>query len=133
MDYLWYTNVGYHAYINNFAIVSDLPMGSVPMDGVAVRDGGEVIHQIFVREKEFMGKFVGIGGDRLTIEQYAAILSKHLAPKKFVDGKVSAKTNQILSIRFFSKFIWNQFKKLIIFLYHSKYQVVNARNEYCTV
>ncbi|XP_064616574.1 nmrA-like family domain-containing protein 1 [Liolophura sinensis] len=103
-----FTSVRFSLYFDNFTTILvptkvgenkfalNLPMGSVPLDGVAVRDGGEVIHQIFVKEKEFMGKFVGIGGDRLTMEQYAAILSKHLAPKKFVDGKITVEQYKAL-------------------------------------
>jgi NmrA-like family len=52
-------------------------------------DCGEVIHQMFLHPKEFIGRWVGMAADRLTVQQVADIFTKKLG-RKFVPGTVSA-------------------------------------------
>jgi uncharacterized protein YbjT (DUF2867 family) len=47
-----------------------------PMDGVAVEDIGPAVASIFGDPDGFIGKKVGLAGDRLTIEEYAATVTK---------------------------------------------------------
>lgn len=50
--------------------------GEVPLAGVAIEDMGGVVATIFERPEEFIGKTVGIVGDDITPEQYAALMSR---------------------------------------------------------
>ena len=46
-----------------------------PMDGIDVDDIGHVVSGVFSNPAEYIGKKVGLAGDRLTIEQYVDIIS----------------------------------------------------------
>ena len=93
-----YTSVHYPAYYDNFAsyfkaqpqpdgtYAITLPMNG-PMYTVAVDDGGPVVASVFSNPGEFLGKKIGIAGDRKTVDEYAAIISK-------VTGK-TVKYNQV--------------------------------------
>lgn len=70
-------------------MLADIPMGSAPLDMTCISDSGEIVHQIFARGDEYKGQWLGISSQKSTIEEYAAILSKVLSPKKFVAGAVS--------------------------------------------
>ena len=58
-----------------------------PMDGICTSDVGGVVAAIFDRPKEFIGKKVGLSGDKMTLHEYAAIMSE-------VSGK-TLKYNQV--------------------------------------
>ena len=49
-----------------------------PMDGVSVEDCGPAIASIFNQPDRFIGKKVGLAGDRLTMEEYVAIVAETL-------------------------------------------------------
>jgi uncharacterized protein YbjT (DUF2867 family) len=66
-----------------------LPMGDEPFYMICISEVGECIHQIFVRPDEFKGQNIGLCSDKQTISGCAAIMSKVLAPKKFVAGNVT--------------------------------------------
>uniref|UniRef100_A0A8C9DPY9 NmrA-like family domain-containing protein 1 n=1 Tax=Prolemur simus TaxID=1328070 RepID=A0A8C9DPY9_PROSS len=53
-----------------------LPMGDVPMDGISVADIGAAVSSIFNSPEEFIGKAVGLSAEKLTVQQYADVLSK---------------------------------------------------------
>lgn len=55
-----------------------IPMEGVPMDLVAVSDVGECIHQILNKREQYLGKCVGLSGDKITIDEAAKTLSKKL-------------------------------------------------------
>ncbi|XP_012605257.1 nmrA-like family domain-containing protein 1 [Microcebus murinus] len=65
-----------------------LPMGDVPMDGISVADIGAVVSSIFNSPEEFIGKAVGLSAEKLTIQQYADVLSKCLG-KDIRDAKIT--------------------------------------------
>ena len=47
-----------------------------PMDGISVADGGPAVASIFDNPDEYIGKKVGLSGEKLTGDEYVAILSK---------------------------------------------------------
>ena len=47
-----------------------------PMDAVRVEDMGAAVVSIFNNPNEYIGKKVGLSGDRLTMNEYAAIISE---------------------------------------------------------
>lgn len=55
-----------------------LPMADQPLSGIAAEDIGRTTLGIFKRGDEFVGRTVGIAGDHLTGDEYAATLSKVL-------------------------------------------------------
>ncbi|KAM3916756.1 nmrA-like family domain-containing protein 1 [Leptodactylus fuscus] len=58
-----------------------LPMCDVPMDGISVSDMGPAVLSILKNPKEYIGKNIGLSAEKLTVAQYAEIMSK-------VSGKV---------------------------------------------
>jgi uncharacterized protein YbjT (DUF2867 family) len=54
------------------------PQGDTPLAGVSVEDVGGVVAAIFANPKKFKGRVVGVVGDDLTGEDYAAIMSRVL-------------------------------------------------------
>ncbi|XP_063285088.1 nmrA-like family domain-containing protein 1 [Pelobates fuscus] len=65
-----------------------IPMGDVLFDGMSVADLGHVVASILKSPSEYAGKDIGLSTDKLTVEQYAAILSKATG-KTIKDAKVS--------------------------------------------
>ncbi|XP_030067337.1 nmrA-like family domain-containing protein 1 [Microcaecilia unicolor] len=64
------------------------PMGDVPMDGFPVCELGPVVVSLLKAPDQYIGKDIGLSAEKLTIEQYAAIISKHFGvPVK--DAKMS--------------------------------------------
>ncbi|KAJ1194938.1 hypothetical protein NDU88_004223 [Pleurodeles waltl] len=55
-----------------------LPMGDIPMDGISVADIGPAVARLFESPQGFLGKPVGLTAQRLTVKQYAEVLSKHM-------------------------------------------------------
>ncbi|CAH2307831.1 Hypothetical predicted protein [Pelobates cultripes] len=66
----------------------NLPMCDVPMDGISVADLGPVVVSILKCPSEYIGKDIGLSAEKLTIEQYAAIMSK-VTGKTIKDAKIS--------------------------------------------
>ncbi|XP_029432317.1 nmrA-like family domain-containing protein 1 [Rhinatrema bivittatum] len=64
------------------------PMGDVPMDGFSVCDLGPVVVSVLKAPEQYIGKDIGLSAEKLTIEQYAAIMSKHIG-KPLKDAKIS--------------------------------------------
>ena len=81
------TSVRYPYYFDNFAgffqyekqddgsYVLTLPMDG-PMDGMTVADGGPVVAAFFNNPQEFIGKKIGLSSQKLTLDEYTAIVSK---------------------------------------------------------
>uniref|UniRef100_A0A8C5R3F4 NmrA-like family domain-containing protein 1 n=1 Tax=Leptobrachium leishanense TaxID=445787 RepID=A0A8C5R3F4_9ANUR len=65
-----------------------IPVGDVPFDGLAVDDVGPIVVSILKSPSKYIGKDIGVSADKLTVEQYAAILSK-VTGKTFKDAKIS--------------------------------------------
>ena len=47
-----------------------------PMDGISVYDGGPAIASVFENPKEYIGRKIGISGEKITPEEYMSILTK---------------------------------------------------------
>lgn len=54
-----------------------LPMGDVPIDGMAVADLGPVVLSLLKTPEEYVGRNIGLSTCRHTAEEYAALLSQH--------------------------------------------------------
>ncbi|XP_077305715.1 nmrA-like family domain-containing protein 1 [Lithobates pipiens] len=65
-----------------------LPMGDVPLDGFCVEDLGGVVLSILKSPSKYAGKDIGLSMEKLTIEQYAAIMTKVLG-KNIRDAKLT--------------------------------------------
>jgi hypothetical protein len=64
-------------------------MGSSKMDGIAVEDIGKCAYGIFKQGSTYANKHVGISGGKLSIDEYAAGMSKALG-RKVVYNRVTA-------------------------------------------
>jgi len=96
-----FTIVRFSFYFNNLAsmmkprktaehtYVFDIPMHDVPMDGIDVTQGGECVYEILQNPDVYRFKTIGLSGDKIIIQKYCDILSKHLAPKIFQDSKIT--------------------------------------------
>ncbi|XP_036054215.1 nmrA-like family domain-containing protein 1 [Onychomys torridus] len=56
----------------------DLPMGDVPMDGMAVSDLGPVVLSLLKKPGEYVGQNIGLSTCRHTAAEYAALLTRHI-------------------------------------------------------
>ncbi|KAF7243098.1 NmrA-like family domain-containing protein 1 [Varanus komodoensis] len=54
-----------------------LPMGEVPMDGMAVADLGPVVVQLMKDPEKYVGQNIGLSTCRLTAAEYAALMTRH--------------------------------------------------------
>ncbi|XP_078605079.1 nmrA-like family domain-containing protein 1 [Branchiostoma floridae x Branchiostoma japonicum] len=70
--------------------VLGVPMEGAAMDIVSAGDMGPAVRTIFKNRAQWIRKAVGFSGDRITIQQTADILSKHLAPKVFKASDMTA-------------------------------------------
>ncbi|XP_069075358.1 nmrA-like family domain-containing protein 1 [Pleurodeles waltl] len=64
------------------------PMGDIPMDGISVADIGPAVARLFESPQGFLGKPVGLTAQRLTVKQYAEVLSKHMG-KTVMESKIT--------------------------------------------
>ncbi|KFV67408.1 NmrA-like family domain-containing protein 1 [Dryobates pubescens] len=58
------------------SFVLALPMGDVPMDGMAVEDLGPVVLSLLKAPEEYIGQVIGLSTGKLTEAEYAAVLSQ---------------------------------------------------------
>lgn len=65
-----------------------LPMGNVPMDGMAVSDLGPVVLSLLKKPEEYVGRNIGLSTCRHTAEEFAALLTKHTG-KVVLDAKTT--------------------------------------------
>ena len=82
-----YSIVRFPFYFNNFlgmiapqkqddgTFVLTLPMDG-PMHGFNLEDGGPILATIFGNPAEYLGKAVKMAGDKISLDQYVAIISK---------------------------------------------------------
>ncbi|XP_066280840.1 nmrA-like family domain-containing protein 1 [Branchiostoma lanceolatum] len=66
------------------------PMEGAALDGASVADLGFAIRAIFRNRDQWLHRSVGFSADKLTIQQHAEIMSKHLAPKVFKATEMTA-------------------------------------------
>ncbi|KAM4698086.1 nmrA-like family domain-containing protein 1 [Rhinophrynus dorsalis] len=64
-----------------------LPMGDILMDGMSVDDLGPIVVSILKCPSEYIGKDIGLSTEKLSVEQYASILSK-VTGKTIKDAKI---------------------------------------------
>ncbi|XP_040212207.1 nmrA-like family domain-containing protein 1 [Rana temporaria] len=65
-----------------------IPMGDIPMDGISVTDLGPIVCSVLKNPSEYAGKDIGLSADKLTIRQYAEIMSE-VTGKTIVDSKIT--------------------------------------------
>ncbi|XP_018423530.1 PREDICTED: nmrA-like family domain-containing protein 1 [Nanorana parkeri] len=65
-----------------------VPMGDIPMDGISVADLGPIVCSVLKNPSEYIGKDIGLSADKLTIKQYAEIMSEVIG-KTIVDSKIT--------------------------------------------
>ena len=82
------TSVRYPYYFENFTVLElgfqKQPDGSYTyttcmqgeMDAISVYDGGPIVASIFAQPGKFIGKKIGLSGDRMTFKEYIDIISK---------------------------------------------------------
>ncbi|NWH91224.1 NMRL1 protein, partial [Aegithalos caudatus] len=58
------------------SFILTLPMGDVPLDGMAVEDLGPVVLSLLKSPEEYIGQVIGLSTGKLTEAEYAAILSQ---------------------------------------------------------
>uniref|UniRef100_H3A4L3 NmrA-like family domain-containing protein 1 n=1 Tax=Latimeria chalumnae TaxID=7897 RepID=H3A4L3_LATCH len=66
-----------------------IPMGETAMDGISVRQLGPIVASMLRNSQQWIGKSCFLSADRLSIEDYAAVLTKQLHPMKFKDARIS--------------------------------------------
>ncbi|KAM4632248.1 nmrA-like family domain-containing protein 1 [Discoglossus pictus] len=64
-----------------------IPMGDVLLDGMSVADLGPIVISILKSPSEYVGKDIGLSTEKLSVEQYAEILSKATG-KTIKDAKI---------------------------------------------
>lgn len=67
-------------------------MGDVPMDGMSVSDLGPVVLSLLKMPEKYIGQNLGLSTCRHTVEEYAALLSKHTR-KTVHNAKVGPSTS----------------------------------------
>ncbi|OCT58250.1 nmrA-like family domain-containing protein 1 isoform X3 [Xenopus laevis] len=65
-----------------------IPMGDILLDGMSVADLGPVVASILKCPAKYIGKDIGLSTDKLTVAQYADIMSK-VTGKTIKDAKIS--------------------------------------------
>ncbi|KAI8506338.1 NmrA-like domain-containing protein 1 [Branchiostoma belcheri] len=66
------------------------PLEGAAKHGISVADAGFAVGAIFENRAEWLRRTVGFSGDKLTIQQHADILSKHLALRVFKPSKMTS-------------------------------------------
>ncbi|XP_008572053.1 PREDICTED: nmrA-like family domain-containing protein 1 [Galeopterus variegatus] len=74
----------------------NLPMGDIPMDGMAVTDLGPVVLSLLKTPEEYMGQDIGLSTCRHTVAEYAALLTRHTS-KPVRDAKMTPEDYEKLS------------------------------------
>ncbi|XP_072130071.1 nmrA-like family domain-containing protein 1 [Mobula birostris] len=68
-----------------------IPMGEVAMDGMSIKQIGPIVTVLFKNPERWMGKSCFLSAGRLTVPEYAQILTHHLRPKQFKDSQISVR------------------------------------------
>ncbi|XP_048349540.1 nmrA-like family domain-containing protein 1 isoform X1 [Sphaerodactylus townsendi] len=72
-----------------------IPMGDVPLDGLAVADLGPVVVTLMKEPEKYQGQTIGLSMGKLTVAEYAALMSRHTG-KTIRDAKMSLETYEQL-------------------------------------
>ena len=73
-----------------------IPMGETSLDAMSMADVGGVVLCLFKHRDQFLRKTLTISGDKVTIKEMAASLTKHIPPFRFTDKQVRANGVQLL-------------------------------------
>ncbi|NXL67410.1 NMRL1 protein, partial [Chordeiles acutipennis] len=93
------------------AFVLALPMGDVPMDGMAVEDMGPVVLCLLKSPEEYIGQVIGLSTGKLTEAEYAAVLSQQtgktveaskLSPEEYERGGSPGAKEMAAMFRFYA-------------------------------
>ena len=76
-------------------------MGGVAMDMISSNAAGAAVAALFRCPDKYLGRTVGLTGDKKTIPEYTNILNKHLAPMKFKATDVSQCLLRIQNFTFY--------------------------------
>ncbi|XP_051866997.1 nmrA-like family domain-containing protein 1 [Pristis pectinata] len=68
-----------------------IPMGEVAMDGISIKQIGPIVMALFKNPERWIGKSCFLSAGRMTIQEYAQILTHHLYPKQFKDSQISVR------------------------------------------
>ena len=71
-----------------FSSLSEIPMGTTPLDLVSVEDIGEVARTVFLNQSRFLNKTLSLCGSKITINEMAHYLTQYLRPMQFKDKPV---------------------------------------------
>ena len=63
-------------------------MGVTPLNMISAEDVGEIVNIILTNKATYLNKTLSICGDKLTVREMAAYLSRHLAPIHFKERQV---------------------------------------------
>lgn len=78
-----------YSFLYHFHIFfSVIPMGVTPFNMMSVEDVGDIVGIIFSNKTAFLEKTLSVCGDKLTVREMAAYLSRHLAPTQFKEKQV---------------------------------------------
>ncbi|XP_041133369.1 nmrA-like family domain-containing protein 1 [Polyodon spathula] len=69
-----------------------IPMGETAMDSISIKQVGPIVTAILKHSHNWIRKSCLLSADKMRIDEYAAILTKHLHPKQFKDSRISVKT-----------------------------------------
>ncbi|XP_020667581.2 nmrA-like family domain-containing protein 1 isoform X1 [Pogona vitticeps] len=72
-----------------------LPVGEVPVHGMAVADLGPVVVQLMKEPERYIGKDIGLSTCKLTMAEYAALIAKH-SGKTVRDAQISLESYEKL-------------------------------------
>ncbi|XP_033023607.1 nmrA-like family domain-containing protein 1 [Lacerta agilis] len=72
-----------------------IPMGEVPMDGMAVADLGPVVVRLMKEPEKYIGQDIGLSSCKHTVAEYAALIEKYTG-KPVRDAKMSLESYEKL-------------------------------------
>ncbi|KAL3848424.1 hypothetical protein ACJMK2_019282 [Sinanodonta woodiana] len=74
-----------------------IPMGDKHLYMISVQDLGPCVVEIFRDPMKYVGKKIGLAGDKLTIEQLCSTLSENMASKQFQNTEITVEQYAKLS------------------------------------
>ncbi|XP_066548077.1 nmrA-like family domain-containing protein 1 [Amia ocellicauda] len=70
----------------------EIPVGETAMDSISVKQVGPIVAVLLKNSCTWIGKSCLLSADKLTLDQYSAILTSHLQPRRFMDSRISLTT-----------------------------------------
>ena len=99
-DKINFTSVRLPCYYENFIghsiyklepnkYLVNIPIQNTKFYGMSVDDIGECVVSVLEKPEEYNTKLIGLAGDILNLNEYIAIMNKHLAPNIFIDSHLT--------------------------------------------